>query len=127
MDEYLSAADKLPLATLRLYAAYHLKFLADRRVQAKRAYARSSEKVKERKRVYYQEKKAQKAAAEQPKEEPKEQPKEQPKEDHRWGGAKIDWGLFWDLCIEAGTGNEATRKGQELQNKGLDKLLSPGL
>ena len=81
--------------------------------------------------MYYQEKKAQKAAAEQPKEEPKEQPKEepteQPEEDLRWGGAKMDWGLFWDLCIEAGTGNEAIRKCQELKNKGLDKLLSPSL
>ena len=58
MEDYLKATESLPLATIRLYAAYHLKFMANKRRQAKNAY---TPEAAQRKREYYIRKKLERA------------------------------------------------------------------
>lgn len=58
MESYLKAVEDLPLATLRLYAAYHLKFQEKKRRQAKAAY---TPEAAQRKREYYLRKRMQNA------------------------------------------------------------------
>ena len=57
MESYLKETEKLPLATIRLYAAYHLKFMEKKRRQAKAAY---TPEAAQRKREYYLRKRMQK-------------------------------------------------------------------